>query len=1048
MALKSKPVLFSWLSRLSARSFSVSSSLAAKPMTVRDALNSAMDEEMTRDDKVFILGEEVALYDGAYKITRGLLKKYGDKRVIDTPITESGFTGMAIGAAMAGLRPICEFMTWNFSMQAIDQIINSAAKTYYMSAGTVSCPIVFRGTNGAAAGTAAQHSQCFAAWYSHCPGLKVVMPYSSEDARGLLKAAIRDPDPVVVLENEILYGVAFPVGDEVLDKDFLLPIGKAKIERSGSHVTLACAGRGTEAALGAAKELAGKGIECEVINLRTIRPMDFETIAQSISKTHHLVTVEQGWPQSGVGAEICARVMESPSFFELDAPAWRVTGADVPMPYATKLEEAALPQVPDVVAAVSAVLANKCPTSWPPLAPCSPTSNRPPLSPPAHYNTAKLEEAALPQVPDVVAAVSAVLANKCPTSWPPLAPCSPTSNRPPLSPPAHYNTAKLEEAALPQVPDVVAAVSAVLANKCPTSWPPLAPCSPTSNRPPLSPPAHYNTAKLEEAALPQVPDVVAAVSAVLANKCPTSWPPLAPCSPTSNRPPLSPPAHYNTAKLEEAALPQVPDVVAAVSAVLANKCPTSWPPLAPCSPTSNRPPLSPPAHYNTAKLEEAALPQVPDVVAAVSAVLANKCPTSWPPLAPCSPTSNRPPLSPPAHYNTAKLEEAALPQVPDVVAAVSAVLANKCPTSWPPLAPCSPTSNRPPLSPPAHYNTAKLEEAALPQVPDVVAAVSAVLANKCPTSWPPLAPCSPTSNRPPLSPPAHYNTAKLEEAALPQVPDVVAAVSAVLANKCPTSWPPLAPCSPTSNRPPLSPPAHYNTAKLEEAALPQVPDVVAAVSAVLANKCPTSWPPLAPCSPTSNRPPLSPPAHYNTAKLEEAALPQVPDVVAAVSAVLANKCPTSWPPLAPCSPTSNRPPLSPPAHYNTAKLEEAALPQVPDVVAAVSAVLANKCPTSWPPLAPCSPTSNRPPLSPPAHYNTAKLEEAALPQVPDVVAAVSAVLANKCPTSWPPLAPCSPTSNRPPLSPPAHYNTAKLEEAALPQVPDVVAAVSAVLANK
>ncbi|XP_049871035.1 pyruvate dehydrogenase E1 component subunit beta, mitochondrial [Pectinophora gossypiella] len=359
MALKSSPAVFRVLARLSRRSFSTTSALAEKKLTVRDALNSAIDEELERDERVFILGEEVAQYDGAYKITRGLWKKYGDKRVWDTPITEAGFTGIAVGAAFAGLRPICEYMTFNFSMQAIDHIINSAAKTYYMSAGRVPVPIVFRGANGAAAGVAAQHSQCFGAWYSHCPGLKVVMPYSAEDARGLLKSAIRDPDPVVVLEDEILYGVPFTVSDEVLDKDFLVPIGKAKVEREGSHITLVCAGRGTEHALGAATELAGKGIECEVINLRSLRPLDFDTIAKSVAKTHHLVTVEQGWPQSGIGAEICARVMESPSFFELDAPVWRVTGADVPMPYTRSLEARAVPHAADVVAAVNAVLANK-----------------------------------------------------------------------------------------------------------------------------------------------------------------------------------------------------------------------------------------------------------------------------------------------------------------------------------------------------------------------------------------------------------------------------------------------------------------------------------------------------------------------------------------------------------------------------------------------------------------------------------------------------------------------------------------------------------------
>lgn len=359
MALKSSPGLFGLLSRISQRSFSTSKTLASKPVTVRDALNQAIDEEMERNEKVFVLGEEVAQYDGAYKITRGLWKKYGDRRVIDTPITEIGFAGIAVGSAFAGLRPICEFMTFNFSMQAIDQIINSAAKTFYMSAGTVPVPIVFRGPNGAAAGVAAQHSQCFGAWYSHCPGLKVIMPYSAEDAKGLLKAAIRDDDPVVFLEDEILYGIPFPMSDEALSPDFVLPIGKAKIEREGKHITLVCAGKATDTALQAANELAGKGIECEVINLRTLRPLDFDTIARSIAKTHHLITVEQGWPQSGIGAEICARVMESPSFFELDAPAWRVTGADVPMPYARSLEALALPRPPDVVAAAAAVLGNR-----------------------------------------------------------------------------------------------------------------------------------------------------------------------------------------------------------------------------------------------------------------------------------------------------------------------------------------------------------------------------------------------------------------------------------------------------------------------------------------------------------------------------------------------------------------------------------------------------------------------------------------------------------------------------------------------------------------
>lgn len=304
---------------------------------------------------------KVRLYNGKNKIefpqvSRGLWKKYGDKRVIDTPITEMGFTGIATGAAMAGLRPICEFMTFNFAMQAIDQIINSAAKTFYMSAGAVNVPIVFRGPNGAAMGVAAQHSQCFAAWYGHCPGLKVISPYDAEDCKGLLKAAIRDPDPVVFLENELVYGTAYPVSEEVLSKDFVLPIGKAKIQRPGSHITLVAHSKAVELCLQAAQELAKSGIECEVINLRTIRPLDMDTVFQSVQKTHHLVTVEQGWPQSGVGSEIVARVMEHETFFHLDAPVWRVTGVDVPMPYAKSLEAAALPQPNDIVTAVKKVL--------------------------------------------------------------------------------------------------------------------------------------------------------------------------------------------------------------------------------------------------------------------------------------------------------------------------------------------------------------------------------------------------------------------------------------------------------------------------------------------------------------------------------------------------------------------------------------------------------------------------------------------------------------------------------------------------------------------
>uniref|UniRef100_A0AAQ6AD72 Pyruvate dehydrogenase E1 component subunit beta n=1 Tax=Amphiprion ocellaris TaxID=80972 RepID=A0AAQ6AD72_AMPOC len=297
------------VSALGQREFHRSAPAAAQ-VTVRDALNQAMDEELERDERVFLLGEEVAQYDGAYKVSRGLWKKYGDKRIIDTPISEMGFAGIAVGAAMAGLRPICEFMTFNFSMQAIDQVINSAAKTCYMSAGLQAVPIVFRGPNGASAGVAAQHSQCFAAWYAHCPGLKVVSPWNSEDAKGLLKSSIRDDNPVVFLENELLYGVPFEMSEEAQSKDFTIPIGKAKVERAGSHITLVSHSRYVGHCLDAAAVLAKEGIECEVINLRTIRPMDVESIEASVMKTNHLVTVEGGWPQFGVGAEICARIME------------------------------------------------------------------------------------------------------------------------------------------------------------------------------------------------------------------------------------------------------------------------------------------------------------------------------------------------------------------------------------------------------------------------------------------------------------------------------------------------------------------------------------------------------------------------------------------------------------------------------------------------------------------------------------------------------------------------------------------------------------------
>ena len=327
--------------------------MATVDMTVRDAINSAIDEEMERDEKVFILGEEVAQYQGAYKVTKGLYQKYGSKRVIDTPITEMGFTGMAIGAAYKDLRPIVELMTWNFSMQAIDQVVNSAAKQYYMSAGDISVPIVFRGPNGNAAGTAAQHSQCFAAWYSSVPGLKVVSPYNSEDAKGLMKAAIRDNNPVVVLEHELMYGVSFPMSDEAQKDDFVIPIGKAKIEREGTDVTIISFSKMVGLALEAADVLAASGISCEVVNLRTIRPIDRDTIIESVKKTGRVVSIETGWPQCGIGSEISAIIMESDAFNWLDAPMERITGADVPMAYATDLENASLPQLEDVVATVN-----------------------------------------------------------------------------------------------------------------------------------------------------------------------------------------------------------------------------------------------------------------------------------------------------------------------------------------------------------------------------------------------------------------------------------------------------------------------------------------------------------------------------------------------------------------------------------------------------------------------------------------------------------------------------------------------------------------------
>jgi pyruvate dehydrogenase E1 component beta subunit len=320
-------------------------------MTIREALRDAMAEEMRRDGDIFLMGEEVAEYQGAYKVSQGLLEEFGARRVIDTPITEHGFAGVGVGAAMAGLKPIVEFMTFNFAMQAIDQIINSAAKTLYMSGGQMGCSIVFRGPNGAAARVAAQHSQDYSAWYSQIPGLKVIAPYSAADYKGLLKAAIRDPNPVIFLENEILYGHTGPVPKLA---DYVIPIGKARVARAGQHVTLISWSNGMSYALKAADELAKEGIEAEVIDLRTIRPMDTETIVASVQKTGRAVTVEEGWQQSGVGAEIAARIMEH-AFDYLDAPVTRVSGKDVPMPYAANLEKLALPSVADVVEAAKAV---------------------------------------------------------------------------------------------------------------------------------------------------------------------------------------------------------------------------------------------------------------------------------------------------------------------------------------------------------------------------------------------------------------------------------------------------------------------------------------------------------------------------------------------------------------------------------------------------------------------------------------------------------------------------------------------------------------------
>jgi pyruvate dehydrogenase E1 component beta subunit len=322
------------------------------PMTLREALRDAIAEEMRADPKVFLMGEEVAQYQGAYKVSQGLLEEFSDKRIIDTPITEHGFSGLGVGAAMAGLRPIIEFMTFNFAMQAMDQLINSAAKTHYMSGGQMSSPIVFRGANGAAARVAAQHSQDFASWFATVPGLIVISPYDGADAKGLLKSAIRDPNPVVFLENELLYGRTFDIPQ---DPDYVVPIGKARIARPGNDVTICAYSLMVGHALDAAETLAAEGIDAEVIDLRTLRPLDTDTIVQSVKKTNRLVSVEEGWPYAGIGAELAARMMEQ-AFDWLDAPVKRVCAVDVPMPYAANLEKLALPQPHDVVAAAKSVL--------------------------------------------------------------------------------------------------------------------------------------------------------------------------------------------------------------------------------------------------------------------------------------------------------------------------------------------------------------------------------------------------------------------------------------------------------------------------------------------------------------------------------------------------------------------------------------------------------------------------------------------------------------------------------------------------------------------
>jgi pyruvate dehydrogenase E1 component beta subunit len=344
----------------SAPGSAVLASRCGAAITVRDALNQALEEELRRDKHVFVLGEEVGQYDGAYKVTKGLIGKFGPERIMDMPITEHGFAGMAVGAALNGMRPVCEFMTFNFALQAIDQIINSAAKGSYMSGGQMKCGIVFRGPNGASAGVGAQHSQCLAPWFASVPGLKVCAPYNSEDARGMLKAAIRDGNPIVMLEHELMYGISFETSDKILsDVDFTIPFGKAKIEREGKDITMVAFSRGVAIALAAAAELEKEGVSAEVINLRSLRPLDRQTIIQSIKKTNRAITVDESFPHCNIGAEICAIVMESEAFDYLDAPMERVSCADVPTPYALNLERASQPQAADVLAVARRVLARK-----------------------------------------------------------------------------------------------------------------------------------------------------------------------------------------------------------------------------------------------------------------------------------------------------------------------------------------------------------------------------------------------------------------------------------------------------------------------------------------------------------------------------------------------------------------------------------------------------------------------------------------------------------------------------------------------------------------